>query len=70
MQLNPPPVRTITEILAPNLSAGDHVIAIGLYSRMHGIGKIAAIRDKLIAVKFESGHTNEFTELQLRKVNS
>jgi hypothetical protein len=35
---------------------------------MHGIGKIAAIRDKLIAVKFESGHVAEFTELQLRKV--
>lgn len=53
---------------------GDRVIAIGLYSRVHGLGKIAAIRSikgvNLAAVKFDSGHTDEFTELQLRKVSA
>jgi hypothetical protein len=72
--LNHPPVQpvtgttTIAELIADHtLKAGDRVIAIGLYSKLHGIGKIAAIRGKLIAVKFASGHVSEFTEYQLRK---
>jgi len=71
--LNPPSVRHVKTTLDTDLKAGDRVIAIGLYSRMHGIGKIAAMRRikgiNLAAVKFESGHVDEFTELQLRKVN-
>ena len=63
--LNPRPVRE-------GLFVGDRVVAIGLYIRVHGIGTIAAIRSvqdiKLAAVKFESSHAAEFTELQLRKV--
>jgi hypothetical protein len=64
--LNPRPVRE-------GLFVGDHVVAIGLYSRVHGIGTISAIRTvkniKLAAVKFASSHFAEFTELQLRKVS-
>ncbi len=65
--LNPRPVRN-----ANGLSVGDRVVAIGLISRVHGVGKIAAIRTfkgvDLAAVKFASSHTAEFTVLQLRKV--
>lgn len=67
MQLNPPPTRL-------GLYVGDRVVSIGLHSRVHGVGKIAAIRKvkgiKLAAVKFASGHADEFTELQLRKVSA
>jgi len=66
MQLNPRPIRN-----GHNLFVGDRVVAIGLYSKVHGTGKIAAIRQvkgiNLAAVKFDSGHVAEFTELQLRR---
>lgn len=71
--LKPRPVRTVT-ITRTGLNVGDHVVAIGICSKVHGIGKIAAIRTfkgvDLAAVKFASGHSDEFTELQLRKVAS
>lgn len=60
-----PPVRK-------GLFVGDRVVSIGLHSRVHGVGKIAAIRKtngvSLATVKFPSGHLAEFTHLQLRKV--
>ncbi len=69
MQLNPRPVRNAS---TNGLSVGDRVVAIGLISKIHGVGTIAAIRPDsgidLAAVKFDSGHSAEFTELQLRKV--
>ena len=68
--LNPQPVRLNTHDV---LTVGDRVVPIGIDSRRHGIGTIAAIRVvrdiKLAAVKFESSHKAEFTELQLRKVS-
>lgn len=72
--LKPRPVRAATSTPTNALSVGDRVVAIGLISRVHGIGKIAAIRTfkgvDLAAVKFASGHSDEFTELQLRKVSA
>ncbi len=71
--LNPRPVRHVKLNTHDGLSVGDRVVAIGLCSRVHGIGTIAAIRTvsniKLAAVKFESSYAAEFTELQLRKVS-
>lgn len=70
MQLKPRPVRAVTSTPTNTLNVGDRVVAIGLISRVHGIGKIAAIRQGLVAVKFASGHVDEYTELQLRKVSA
>lgn len=77
--LNPPPTRpitgttTITEMLAdPSLKVGDRVVTRGYVSKIHGIGEIVNVRSvggiNLFAVIFASSHTNEYTELQLRKV--
>jgi hypothetical protein len=60
------------QLSVSSLSVGDRVVPVGLDTRRHGIGTIVAIRTvrniKLAAVKFESSHAAEFTELQLRKV--